>query len=108
MEVAKKSHNYFQCALILETGLRTGELIGLTWDAVDWGKRTLTVSKTLEYRHRQGCWRAGSPKTMQSYCTIPLTERAFEILKTVESNRYNRKESELLGQVLYYIRSAYR
>ncbi len=45
---------------------------------------------------------------MQSYCTIPLTERAFEILKTVESNRYNRKESELLGQVLYYIRSAYR
>ena len=35
LEVAKKSHNYFQYALILETGLRTGELIGLTWDAVD-------------------------------------------------------------------------
>ena len=103
LEVAKKSHNYFQYALILETGLRTGELIGLTWDAVDWEKRTLTVSKTLEYRHRQGCWRAGPPKTMQSYRTIPLTERAYEILKAVESNRYNRKESELLEQVLYYM-----
>ena len=89
--------------MILETGLRTGELIGLTWDAVDWEKRTLTVSKTLEYRHRQGCWRAGPPKTMQSYRTIPLTERAYEILKAVESNRYNRKESELLEQVLYYM-----
>ena len=35
MEVAKRSHNYPQYALILETGLRTGELIGLTWDAID-------------------------------------------------------------------------
>lgn len=27
LEVAKQSHNYYQYALILETGLRTGELI---------------------------------------------------------------------------------
>ena len=47
LAVAKKSHNYYQYALILETGLRTGELIGLTWDSVDWKKRTLTVNKTL-------------------------------------------------------------
>lgn len=55
----------------LETGLRTGELIGLTWDAVDWKKRTLTINKILEHRHKQGCWRAGPPKTKQSYRTIP-------------------------------------
>ena len=35
LEVAKRSHNYYQYALILETGLRTGKLIGLTWDAID-------------------------------------------------------------------------
>lgn len=35
IETAKRSHNYYQYALILETGLRTGELIGLTWDAID-------------------------------------------------------------------------
>ena len=35
LEVAKRSHNYFQYALMLETGLRTGEMIGLTWDAID-------------------------------------------------------------------------
>lgn len=67
MEIAKRSHNYYQYALILETGLRTGELIGLTWDAIDFEKRTLTVNKTLEYRHDQRCWRAGPPKTPQSY-----------------------------------------
>ena len=31
LEAASRSHNYAQYALILETGLRTGELIGLTW-----------------------------------------------------------------------------
>ena len=63
LDAAKHSHNYAQYALILETGLRTGEMIGLTWDAIDWEKHTLTVNKTLEYRHKQGVWRAGPPKT---------------------------------------------
>ena len=80
LEVAKRSHNYAQYALILETGLRTGELVGLTWDAIDWKKRTLTINKTLKYRHNQKFWRAGPPKTQQSYRTIPLTNRAYEIL----------------------------
>ncbi len=83
IEVAKRSHNYYQYALILETGLRTGEMIGLTWDIIDWEKRTLTVNKTLEYRHKQGYWRAGPPKTLQSYRTIPLTNKAYEILEKV-------------------------
>ena len=63
LEVAKRSHNYRQYALLLETGLRTAELIGLTFDAIDWKKHTLTVNKSLEYRHKQGFWRAGPPKT---------------------------------------------
>lgn len=103
LEVAKRSHNYFQYALILETGLRTGELIGLTWDAINWEKRTLTINKTLEYRHNRGYWRAGPPKTQQSYRTIPLTNRAYEILRTVELYRQRRKESDVLSQTLEYI-----
>ena len=53
LEVAKRSHNYAQYALILETGLRTGEVIRLTWDAIDCKTRTLTVNKTLEFRHKE-------------------------------------------------------
>ena len=103
MEAAKRSHNYRQYALLLETGLRTGELIGLTWDAIDWRKRTLTVNKTLEYRHKQDSWRAGPPKTTTSYRTIPLTNRAFDILKECYSERDTRKESDALSQILEYI-----
>ena len=103
IEVAKRSHNYYQYALILETGLRTGEMIGLTWDVIDWEKRTLTVNKTLEYRHKQGYWRAGPPKTLQSYRTILLTNKAYEILEKVASRKNERKESETLSQELSFI-----
>jgi len=103
LEVAKRSHNYRQYALLLETGLRTSEMIGLTWDAIDWKKRTLTVNKTLEYRHSTHQWRAGPPKTPTSYRTIPLTETAYSILKSCYDERDKRKESPHLSQVLEYI-----
>jgi integrase len=103
METAKRSHNYAQYALILDTGLRTGEMIGLTWDAIDWKKRTLTVNKTLEFRHQDNFWRAGPPKTATSYRTIPLTNRAYDVLKECYDERHTRKESELLDQILEYV-----
>lgn len=103
LEVAKRSHNYYQYALLLETGLRTGELIGLTWDAINFEKRTLTVNKTMEYRHKQGCWRAGPPKSQHGYRTIPLTNKAYEILKEIYQNKDSRKESETLSKTLEYI-----
>lgn len=103
LETARRSHNYNQYALILETGLRTGEMIGLTWDAIDFERRTLTVNKTLEFRHAQKVWRAGPPKTQRSYRTIPLTDKAYDILKEVWDSRSGRKESPLLSQTLEYM-----
>ena len=103
LEVAKRSHNYNQYALILETGLRTGEMIGLTWDAIDWKARTLTVNKTLEFRHKQKVWRAGPPKTQHSYRTIQLTDRAYEILKGIWDSRPEQKEPPTLDKTLEYI-----
>ena len=103
LEVAKRSHNYHQYALILETGLRTGEMIGLTWDAIDWNKRTLTVNKTLEFRHKQQEWRAGPPKTQHSYRTIPLTKRAYDILKEARAKWESGKKSDSLSKTLTYI-----
>lgn len=102
LEAAAHSQNYRQYALLLETGLRTAELIGLTWDSIDWKKHTLTVSKSLEYRHSQKCWRAGPPKTPKSYRTIPLTDKAYSILKSCYDERNSRKESETLSQILEY------
>ena len=103
LEAAKGSHNYAQYALILETGLRTGEMIGLTWDAIDWEKRTLTVNKTLEFRYKQDEWRAGPPKTESSYRTIPLTDTAYGILREIYDTREYRKELKDLSTVLTFM-----
>lgn len=87
LEVAKRSHNYRQYALLLETGLRTAELIGLTWDSIDWKKRTLTVNKSLEYRHKQGYWRAGPPKTKKAIEPFRLLKRHILFLKAVMTKK---------------------
>ncbi len=102
LEQAKRSHNYDQYVLLLETGLRTSEMIGLTWDSIDFDKGTLRIDKILEYRHDRGCWRAGSPKTEESYRTIPLTEKAFKILRRLYEGRASRYESEDLNQILSF------
>lgn len=103
LEVVEDSHNYDQYVLLLETGLRTGELMGLTWDVVDWEQRTLTVNKTLSFQYKERCWRAGPPKTPRSYRTIPLTNRAYEILKRRYDLVSTRKEAEDLSQTLTYV-----
>lgn len=103
LNAARRSHNYRQYALVLETGLRTGEMIGLTWDDVDFKHRTLTVSKTLSYRYGRDAWIAGPPKTAASYRTIPLTDRAYDILREIYDERDTRKRSDGLSETLRYM-----
>ena len=103
LKAAKRSHNYAQYALMLETGLRTGEMIGLTWDAIDFKEHSLTVNKTLEYRHSRGTWIAGPPKTAASYRTIPLTDKAYSILERIYETKDYRKQADGLSMELEYI-----
>lgn len=71
----------YQYRFLLQTGLRTGEMVGLKWSDVDFEKRTLTISRSVEYRHSTGEWRIGEPKSKSGYRTIPLTDEAVSILK---------------------------
>lgn len=70
-----------QYKFLLQTGLRTGEMIGLKWSDVDFKNRTITVNRSMEYRHSTKEWRVGEPKSQSGYRTIPLTDDAVTILK---------------------------
>lgn len=74
-----------QFRFLLQTGLRTGELVGLKWSDIDFEKRTLTIARTMEYRHSTKEWRIGPPKSKSGQRTIPLTEEALAILKKQKS-----------------------
>lgn len=81
LEGAKGKSYENQYRFVLQTGLRTGELIGLKWSDIDFEKRTLTINRSMEYRYSVGEWRIGEPKSKSGYRTIPLTEEAVRILK---------------------------
>lgn len=81
LEAAKGQSYENQFRFILQTGLRTGELVGLVWNDIDFANKTLTVSRTMEYRYKVGEWRVGPPKSKSGYRTIPLTDEAIRILK---------------------------
>lgn len=81
LEQAKGRSYENQYRFILQTGLRTGELIGLKWEDVDFTNRVLKIQRSMEYRHSVGEWRIGEPKSKSGYRTIPLTDEAIRILK---------------------------
>ena len=69
--------------LCLYTGLRIGELLGLTWDDVDFTKGVIKVTKTV-YREKDenGIWQlcVDTPKTKASDRVIPLPEYITNML----------------------------
>lgn len=71
----------YQFRFMLQTGLRSGEMIGLRWSDVDFDKRLLTIERSTEFRYSTQEWRTGKPKSKSGYRTIPLTDEAISILK---------------------------
>lgn len=69
----------------LGTGMRAGELQGLTWDDIDFKNREIHVNKTLVYiRDRANgkyYFKFQSPKTKSGSRTIPMQEDVYNALK---------------------------
>ena len=82
LESAKGQSYENQYRFILQTGLRTGELVGLKWNDIDFEEKTLKIERSMEYRYTTGAWRVGEPKSKSGYRTIPLTDEAIRILKS--------------------------
>ena len=76
-----------QYRFILQTGLRTGELVGLKWKDVDLKSKTIQIRRSMEYRYSAKKWRIGEPKSKSGYRTIPLTEEAVANTKKTKKKR---------------------
>ncbi|MBR3325270.1 MAG: site-specific integrase [Clostridia bacterium] len=91
----KKNHcMYYAIMTAYFTGLRVSEVFALTWNDIDFEKKTLTVNKniikknqlgTTKQRHLSGnsttVWYFGTCKTESSYRTIPIGDTLVEALK---------------------------
>ncbi len=79
----------------LATGMRCGELIGLTWENIDFAKNEIHVQEILK-RDRGGDFYKDSPKTSKSRRTIPLLPQISKKLKQYKLyQEYRRKTGQL-------------
>lgn len=120
LQVAKDLAYFEQFALMLLTGMRVSEVVGLTWSCVDLEKRTITIDKVLEYRYQRrkdaelefektnivrmrkskngkdvpaDGWRWGKPKTARSKRVINISEQVVELLKGLQDRPYLREDT---------------
>jgi integrase len=74
------------------TGLRQGELRGLTWDDVDWTRGTLTVRRSLA-RAWDGGYQLAEPKTGRSRRTVNLPAAAIDALRREQREQSAAREA---------------
>lgn len=83
-------------SIMLETGMRVGEIIGLRWEDVDFDKRIISINHTLVYyNHTKNgyYYNIHTPKTKAGIRTIPMTENVIELL-------YKEKEYQKLMEII--------
>ena len=91
LEAAKSTVNYYQFAFLLQTGLRTGELVGLKWEDIDFKKRTITINRIMDFLNGDGVFRIGKLKSKAGHRVIPMTQTVYDILIAKKHEAENRK-----------------
>ena len=85
--LAKPGHYHQYCpvfTVMLWTGMRVGEVLGLRWEDIDFENNEIDVNHTLiEYSEGKGrgnVLRVNPPKTRSSYRTVPMLPKVKEAL----------------------------
>lgn len=78
---ADASSHYFIAVKILHyTGMRVGELLGLTWDNINFDNLTITINKQWVRLNENRTHGLGPLKTKNSYRTIPIPPSLSDVL----------------------------
>ena len=83
---------YPMIIFMLETAVRCGEMIGLTWSDVDFKNKEVNIDHQLIYKKKDGKYQfyANTPKTRAGIRKIPLTEAAINALKEQREMQFER------------------
>ncbi len=76
--------------LLLLSGMRSGECLGLRWRSINFQNKTIFIDKTLSYAENE--WFLSTPKTERSTRTIAIDDKTIEILKKHKEEQDKQKE----------------
>ena len=79
--------------LLLVSGCRRGELLGLKWEKVDWERCTIRIDCAMQYAVDRGVYES-TPKTKDSVRTLRLPEEAFTLLEEYRQWQQAKREKE--------------
>lgn len=72
----------FAMLLMLENGLRSGEVLALCWEDIDWDRRAVRIHRTLVHpTSRAKCFIQEGAKSKTSNRTIPLSPKVLNALE---------------------------
>ena len=89
LKAIDKSHNKRQYRFILQTGLRTGEMIGLTWDCVDFARNELKINKQLQRQNGKDLL-VPLKNSKPRYLTVPAS-----VMQLLKDERVHQLEQRL-------------
>lgn len=95
LEICKNTYMELPIYLAAGLGLRISEVLGLTWDNIDFINNTITINK-ISVRNN-GNVILKSPKTESSERTISVPN---EIISMLKSHKKRQIESKLQGKIL--------
>lgn len=95
-----------QCilTLLITTGLRRGELVGLKWKDIDVGAGVLHVERGVSYTHGSGVV-VSSPKTSSSIRDVPLMPATVDVIERyMEDTKKKNPSSIIKDAYLFHMR----
>lgn len=72
---------WYAAVMMMETGMRVGEVLALCWSDIDWRRRAVRINKTVvRLGDSRRCYVQKGAKSYTSNRTIPLSTEAFDLL----------------------------
>ena len=94
----KESPLFAAFFILLSTGVRRGELLGIQWSDIDFANQTVYIQRSW-VKSKTKKAQFAEPKTAKSRRVIPLSSAAIEVLKLhKERQGMTRKQREEKGQ----------
>lgn len=100
---------FWKCLLnvLITTGLRRGEAIGLQWGDIDSDKLTISVNRSVSIdRTSPDKLCIGTPKTEESIRTVPVTSRVFDMLTDLKHEQEYKYQVTFLPTAFVFCRAS--
>ena len=96
----------FHCILqlLITTGMRRGECLGLQWGDIDEKEGTITISRNVSYTPQSGIV-VNTPKTTNSVRTIPVMTNTLRLLHQLKSQMQNQHPDTVLTKAFLFPKS---